>query len=288
MCGILGFHSQADEQIRRQLLEGFCEGLEETMSRGKDATGIAFFDEDAIQFCKAPLPADQFLKQSKVQTFMRKHIPSVMIGHCRQGTVGTELDNHNNHPILYSVDGITTTALIHNGSITNHNAFQKLQANREGTVDSEVIILLIRDALTGQEVTIPHVLEAIKTMTIDTYGSQACALILKELPHTLFLWRRSSPLVLGYFKEWNTIIFASTNKILHTMVEQHMEIIEGIPVIPSGFGSTELEEGEMMAITINKNDMNIVREKMTAFGGIVKDFRSSREKNTQLGFGYDY
>ena len=142
MCGIAGYITCAPEDVRQEILSGFYEAMEEIQLRGRDATGIAFINKKKeIEYCRAPLKAEEFIQRTDVRELIEEANPSIMIGHCRQGTTGTELKNVNNHPILMKQGGKVTAALIHNGTISNHRTFTEFNSMREGEVDSEVIVL---------------------------------------------------------------------------------------------------------------------------------------------------
>lgn len=261
MCGILGYFSMAEPSMKREFLHSFFKGLEETQTRGRDATGVAFFDDkNDLHYCKAPLKAEDFLKKEGVKEFMEKFNPNLMLAHCRQHTTGSEKFNVNNHPIIaFDEKNQPVAALIHNGMITNHDRLPMISADmRKGTVDSEVILLLVRAALEGKEISTKLVIEAIEDMAIETTGSQACAMLMKELPNTLFLWRKSNPLSVGYFKEWKTFVFGSTPTILEKVCSEHVEIIEEIPVMKTAFGMITVPEDTILAVSFGEDGKLVI------------------------------
>lgn len=108
-------------------------------SRGRDASGIAWFNEDVkrTQFMKAPLRASDFY----VEIF--ETVPTTTkhaIIHTRAATQGSKHDNNNNHPI--ALPGIVG---IHNGMLSNDRQIARdLKLDLVGEVDSEVIFHIIK------------------------------------------------------------------------------------------------------------------------------------------------
>lgn len=137
MCGIAGFSliPEADTD-GRLLAASLALSIER---RGRHATGIAWYDEEAktIMVEKAPLKASDFVQKLwDVVPTSTKHA----IIHTRAATQGSPDDNNNNHPI--NLPGI---AGVHNGMLVNDGEVsKKLNLDRVGEVDSEVIFHIIR------------------------------------------------------------------------------------------------------------------------------------------------
>jgi glucosamine 6-phosphate synthetase-like amidotransferase/phosphosugar isomerase protein len=67
-----------------KILSAECE------ARGTDATGVAYLNGDHISIFKRHLPAHKL-------HFKLKNNPSVIMGHTRMTTQGSEIINANNH-----------------------------------------------------------------------------------------------------------------------------------------------------------------------------------------------
>ena len=105
--------------------------------RGTDATGIAYNFAGRLRIYKRPLPAHK----------MRLHVPngvSVIMGHTRMTTQGSEKHNQNNHPFAGKV-AKKSFALAHNGVLWNDKALGLAEQLPETSVetDSYVAVQLI-------------------------------------------------------------------------------------------------------------------------------------------------
>lgn len=85
--------------------------------RGTDATGVAYVSNGNISIYKKPLPA-------RKMRFRFKTNPSIIMGHTRMTTQGSEKFNYNNHP-FYSKK--LKFALAHNGVIYNDKILRKTE-----------------------------------------------------------------------------------------------------------------------------------------------------------------
>lgn len=204
--------------------------------RGRDATGLSFAKEDGAVGYKYNVPAADFLNlenTSKIiddgfDTKSRGKLYSV-IGHTRQQTQGSHTRPGNNHPIKCG-----TIIGVHNGHIGNDaSIFDWLTLTshgvlkRQAEVDSEAIFAMIKyyseqfkkdfhsAAINNQSKFQRPVVDAIIRTVPRLRGSLACAMQDIENPKALWLFRTSNPTTVKYFKDKNTIIFASTD----TMIE---------------------------------------------------------------------
>jgi len=213
MCSILGmgFHNSIphkdrqtfkDPAIIKYLLRGL---LVESQKRGTDATGVAFVSTNAITVVKNPISAKTFISDSDFCVECSKQIDHRIIsilGHCRFKTKGTELDNHNNHPIV--TENIVG---IHNGVINNdEELFRTFPVERKGRVDSEIIFSLLDYFIHTKKMSIAN---AIRKMSGLLTGSFACAFVDRTMPHLLWLFRNLNPLVLHNYAKCGLLMFAS-------------------------------------------------------------------------------
>lgn len=137
MCGIAGFSLLPNAQVDATTLTGALALSIE--SRGRDATGVAWYSQtDRTLYCtKEAEPASAFIHTifDQIEADTRHAII-----HTRASTKGSPSDNNNNHPI--SLGGIVG---VHNGMLTNDDEVaKKLELDRVGEVDSEVIFHVIR------------------------------------------------------------------------------------------------------------------------------------------------
>ena len=106
MCGLFGlldYQRQLSTDERQNMLNALAI---ESEIRGKDATGIAYYNKNRLCVQKAPFPAH-------LMQFPFPHKASFIIGHTRAATHGLAKDNSNNHPFVGHANG--SFALAHTG-----------------------------------------------------------------------------------------------------------------------------------------------------------------------------
>lgn len=214
MCSIVGMGFQRDHTVydKRMVHKIIDKLLISGMSRGRTATGLCYTSNEEITIVKNKIEATNFIdtdfyknaqkKYACFEKYASKQLLSV-IGHCRQKTKGTELNNKNNHPISYE-----NVVGVHNGVITNDDEqFKKYKdvLSRKAQVDSEIIFALVNHFVTLTE-SIP---KGIQKACENLHGSYACAMIHRHQPYILWLFRSSAPCTIYHYKDKGIIIFAS-------------------------------------------------------------------------------
>lgn len=158
MCCLFGFHDYGHRLSRKQRSAILSILSTECGERGTDATGIAYNTGGKMRIYKRPIPAHLMWYRVPLES-------TVVMGHTRMTTQGSEKKNENNHPFLGSVaDG--KFALAHNGVLYNDHFLrkqEKLPATRIET-DSFVAVQLV-EQLTAREVEFVSKKEAIDTTT---------------------------------------------------------------------------------------------------------------------------
>jgi predicted glutamine amidotransferase len=224
MCGILGYFTTTEEQARfaKSALPLILLKSEE---RGSSATGIAYINQGALTVIKKDISATDFIKDfGRFKAFMKNTalLPRTLIGHTRLPTTGSPLNNENNHPIFTK----TGIAVVHNGTILNTEEQLKEEGIKmSGEVDTRAIPALIE-----------HWAKQKKQPTINLIertggvlrGSQSCALIYKEEPDTLYLWKRKNPLYIVYHKPTGAIFFASDDDYIKDSVNGSKTYFHGL------------------------------------------------------------
>jgi glucosamine 6-phosphate synthetase-like amidotransferase/phosphosugar isomerase protein len=170
------------------------------MERGRTASGLAYVSSDKIKVIKKNVAANSFIRlpeyistedcciltnpdNKNIEDSKYKHKILSVLGHCRLKTKGTELFHLNNHPIIR--DNVVGT---HNGCICNDDdLFDKFKTSfgRYGEVDSEIIFALIDHYSEDSPI---HI--AIQRMSRIVSGSMACAMVHRNHPHVIWLFRR--------------------------------------------------------------------------------------------------
>ena len=186
MCGIIGYVGE------REATPILLDGLGALEYRGYDSAGIAVFERSTDRVTTVR-------SAGKLRCLMKKlaeHPPLLSncgIGHTRWATHG-EPTEENAHPHTSS-DGVVT--LVHNGIVENYRDL-RARLSEEGyrclsQTDTEVATNLIasfyrlkRDAL-----------GAIASAAEEMRGSFAMAVLFADLPDTVFLIRKDSPLIVG-------------------------------------------------------------------------------------------
>jgi hypothetical protein len=192
MCGIIGFISPKPSSTNAKYLKKL---LYLSADRGTSATGIAYLKDDKIIIRKEPVSASRFLADIWPQYEEDINNTMVAVGHTRQPTIGPPEDNNNNHPL----DG-KRWVLIHNGMVSMMPRIAGYPY--KGIVDSEVLLSHIE----------VHGLN--KGLENIGHGTAAIALIDKESPQAIYLWRESQPIFMAYDEATDVIFFASEEEFL--------------------------------------------------------------------------
>ena len=205
MCCLFGIHDYARGLTQKQknrllsILGTACE------ARGTDATGISFNVGGKLCIYKRPRPAH----------WMRFQVPaevSVIMGHTRMTTQGSERKNHNNHPFPGNVRG-SQFALAHNGMLYNDVRLRKqykLPATKIET-DSYVAAQLIEDSGKLDFAGLQYMAEKLEgsfTITVLTDKDD------------LYFIKGDNPLCLYHYPAKGLYVYASTEEILRTALQQ--------------------------------------------------------------------
>ncbi|MEM7582223.1 MAG: hypothetical protein AAF560_02495 [Acidobacteriota bacterium] len=216
MCGIFGFALPETSTVPEAALRPLVDSLFLlSESRGKEAAGLAFRDQDSIRVFKRNVPASSFLRDPQYRTLFDGlgHGDSAslaLIGHSRLVTNGSEEAHHNNQPLI--TDGVVG---IHNGIIVNADAlWQRLDGlERRGEVDSEILFGLISHHL-GQGGSLPEALEA----TFELTQGQASIAALFADRDQLLLYTNNGSLYVALDPEQRIFLFASERHILSELL----------------------------------------------------------------------
>jgi glutamine---fructose-6-phosphate transaminase (isomerizing) len=119
MCGILGFYNFSERTLNSNI-EVVKILMEESYSRGKEASGLAVRDyENNLHIIKSDLDGRKLSKTPEykklIDSIGEKHVRTA-VGHSRIATHGLQLFQNNNQPVLSEDHRIVA---IHNGIVTN-------------------------------------------------------------------------------------------------------------------------------------------------------------------------
>lgn len=179
MCGIIGYVGND------VLLSQTVEMLEKLEYRGYDSAGVAFLKDNQIETIKSVGKISEL--KSKIDNNI---FSNCIVGHTRWATHGKP-SIENSHPHC-SFDN--KWCIVHNGIIENFSELKQDIVNKNNKIifksqtDSEVFAnLLTLNQNLGPLKNIVNCCEKVK-------GSFAFAIINSEVPNTIFLAKRNSPL----------------------------------------------------------------------------------------------
>ncbi len=181
MCGIIGYIGKGNA------VPYLVSGLQKLEYRGYDSSGIAVQTENGIEVIKSTGRVSNLQEKLREKAIMS----SVGIGHTRWATHG-EVSLSNAHPHI-SYKGVF--AVVHNGIIENYTALRD-KLKDEGypfvsDTDTEVVAHLLERDYNGDLVS--SLVNTVKKLE----GSFALAILCKNLPDTLILIKKESPLIIG-------------------------------------------------------------------------------------------
>ena len=228
MCGIMGFFSFGKTMPDKEKITNMFSLLE---SRGRDASGYAFIDDNNLVVNKAAIKSSEFVKTEDWKELI---LPSSMILHTRMKTQGSEKNNANNHP-LFSKNGI---AIVHNGIIYNDKEiFGKKQ--RDAEVDSESILHLLSMKMKGDK---------IKRLFDKVEGSFAVAMLDKYYPERLVLIKKDNPIDLYYDSKDDIFYFCSEREIMQEALNIEKVTVRGFNLGEKDFHFYEMQNNYALFI----------------------------------------
>ena len=216
MCCLYGFIDYGHKLTRKQRLRLLSTLSTACEVRGTDATGIAYNLDRKQVIYKRPLPAH----------LMWYRVPrslSIVMGHTRMATQGSELVNTNNHPFP-GVAGQTHFSLAHNGILTNDKTLRKkykLPATKVET-DSYVAVQLLEQY--GQ-----INVDSLRFMAEELEGSFTITVLTGR--DELYFVKGNNPLAIYRFPQSGLYAYASTEDILRKgLRNSRLNLGKGEPV----------------------------------------------------------
>lgn len=205
MCCLFGFHDYGHKLTRKQrsrLLTVLSVACEE---RGTDATGIAYNHNGRQYIYKRPLAAHLMWYRVPVDA-------TIVMGHTRMTTQGSEKRNENNHPFCGYAGG-NRFALAHNGVLYNDKALRKKMKLPVPKIETDSYIAV-------------QLLERFGTLNFDGLQYMAEALegsftitALSDRDELYFI-KGNNPMCIYHFPEMGIYIYASTEEILKKSLMQ--------------------------------------------------------------------
>ena len=225
MCGIVGamafegLDPKMEDSRQEALIYLMTEILQQSQSRGKEATGISTLFKDGIfTGQKMGISSPEFIArfggtkddfEGYLDGWRRQSQPAaISIAHCRKSSVGNSWDNVNNHPIK-----VGEIVGIHNGTLKNHNIILKnLGGKRDGVVDSEAIMRLVHHY--SENGKLPFTVDMIQEVVARLERQYACLIYSGNNPYQMVTFRDMRPMVYALIRPLKTVIVASERSFL--------------------------------------------------------------------------
>ncbi|MEI7832023.1 MAG: glucosamine 6-phosphate synthetase [bacterium] len=180
--------------------------------RGPQATGVAWVKRDgSMAVAKAPLPARQFVETLAYRDCLAgvNALTTILMGHTRWPTRGSEHNPENNHPLVGEV------VISHNGHISNADAlFRRHNLPRAAQVDSEILLRLAEKHTSPEGIDVPGYLHALEGCT----GRIAAVLVATSHPEQILLLHGNMPLIIWHHPTLHALAYASEEAILQSAV----------------------------------------------------------------------
>lgn len=167
----------------------------ECEERGTDATGVAYLENNKINIYKKALPAHKM-------RFKFKSNPSVVMGHTKMTTQGSEKNNINNPP-FYSEK--LNFALAHNCVLYNNKTLRKTEKLPDTKIETDSYIAL---QLIEKQKTLNF--DSIKYMAEKVEGSFCFTMLSND--NELYIIKGDNPMCIAKFNGF--YVYASTEDIL--------------------------------------------------------------------------
>lgn len=207
MCGLTGIifgKKSRTQKEYQEILTAFTTIFTLSEERGIHASGVALLRKDGMSMLfKRPIRTS-LLKET---TSFKKVLDVVdddttlLMGHSRWKTVGSEKINKNNQPIM-------TEDILgeHNGTIYNADAlFDRFLFHRNAEVDSEVLFRMADRCLERGILNTDKYRNYLSTCR----GKLTCVLASRKDPECVYLVKGNNPLALYFNTRLNVFIYSS-------------------------------------------------------------------------------
>lgn len=204
MCGIFGCVGTS------RTVPILINGLELLEYRGYDSAGVAFFEDKKVKIVK------EVGKVKNLKDKINLEINSNCgIAHTRWATHGKPTET-NCHPHKSG-----KISLVHNGIIENYSELKKEFNNKLiSETDSELIAKIIdknyqkniknyiknnKKSFISKKIKTDLLLQAMAESALNMRGAWACAIICDDILDNIFVFKKSSPLMVGKSNKFNLI-----------------------------------------------------------------------------------
>jgi len=199
MCCLFGMIDYRGHFTGRQKTRLLSVLAAECEARGTDAAGVAYCAGGALRVYKRPVPAHAL-------GFRIPDDVSVVLGHTRMTTQGSQEKNYNNHPFLGNAGG-RRFALAHNGVLYNDQLLRRslrLPSTKIET-DSYVAVQLLERQKALDFASLKYMAEQVEGSFTFTLMDEA---------NRWYLVKGDNPLCLYHYPRLGVYLYASTEEIL--------------------------------------------------------------------------
>lgn len=212
MCGLTGLIFGKKERSKEEynfLTDIFTTAFLFSEERGHHASGIVRMSIDGTyRLYKLPVPTSKMIDISNYSDILDQvnNRTTILMGHSRWKTVGSEFKNCNNQPIL--AGSILGT---HNGTISNHNnLFQFYQFKRFAEVDSEILFRMADASIQNGIIQTAH----LNNYLSKCKGSLSFVCVSKTDPGSVYLYHGNKPLFLYYNPKLQVLLYSSSKEYI--------------------------------------------------------------------------
>lgn len=224
MCGqigiIFGERDRSEDELS-EIKKIFTMMLIQCEIRGRFATGIALLKTNQkYHLFKKPEAASLFVHESKYQSILAKldNSSTLLMGHTRFPTVGSILENGNNHPIR--AGKVIGT---HNGTITNADLlFNQFALRRTAKVDSEILFRVANSQIRKGVISASKFKQSLAAFE----GHMSACLASLSDPATIVLIKGNKPLHAVYYAKQKLVLYASDARFIANAFEDNADIID--------------------------------------------------------------
>ena len=220
MCGIFGVIATDKCRISNSdLIKSVNELAKMSESRGKDSSGLAILNQNSnnLDIFKGPIPITNLIKNKNVNDsikngFSKDLKKNLIFGHSRLVTNGSQLNSHNNQPVIKG-----DVVAVHNGIIVNGDELWEKYKNleKEYDIDTEILLATINHKIKLNKDPLSKI---VSDSVMEAYGTIATAIYLKEF--NKFVLTSNNGSLYTIIKENELIYFASEFTILEKIAKR--------------------------------------------------------------------
>lgn len=252
MCGIVGYTGT------KPAIPVLVQGLEQLEYRGYDSAGVACLDDRSAFFV-----AKERGKLAALKNALTKHtvLTTQGIGHTRWATHGAP-SQANAHPHM---DSRGEVALVHNGIIENYADIRKRLSKGKNRFLSET------DTESGAQLIgdyyhkLKNPFKAFRAAIQHMHGYFAFVTLFKSEPRTIYVFKRSNPLVIGLGEGENFVASDVTALLAYTRKVIFLEDDDLAVIRPEGVEIFNLQSGKPVKRKVSVVNWNVSQSRKQGY-----------------------